>query len=451
MKKLVILGAGESGTGAALLGHAQGYQVLVSETGTISRPYREDLLSRGIAFEEGNHSWEKVLAADEVVKSPGIARNLPLIQAIEQAKIPIIDEIELASRYTEAFLIGITGSNGKSTTTYLTYHLLQSAGLDVGIAGNMGESFAKKVLETSHQYYVLELSCFQLEGMYHFKPNIACLLNITPDHLDQYGYQMELYIQAKFRILQNMNSQGHLIYNQDDIHIQQHFPKIAIQPQKFPISFVSQVMYGAYEQAQYGYFLFSNKSFRIPMDTLKLPGRHNRTNAMVAIAVASLLGIDHKDITAALRTFQGIPHRLEWVGQLQGTDYYNDSKATNVASAYAALASFDRPVIWIAGGQDKGNDYTLLSSLVQERVKALICLGRDNAHLRQSFQKIIDPIYETQQVEEAVRIAFSLAPPGYVVLLSPACASFDLFKNFEERGECFKQAVSGIQQHLNPA
>ena len=448
MKKLVILGAGESGTGAALLAQAKGHTVFVSDAGTIARPYKAALLSHGIAFEEGHHAWDKVLAADEVVKSPGIPRDIPLVQALVQAGIPIIDEIELASRYTQAFLIGITGSNGKTTTAYLTYHLLQAAGLDVGIAGNMGDSFARKVLATDHQYYVLELSSFQLAGMYEFKAAIACLLNITPDHLDRYGQHMAPYIQAKFRLLQNMTAQEHFIYNQDDAHIQRYLQQTAIIPAKHPISLVAPATKGAYEQGGYLHFSLTNQSFQLPLAILKLPGKHNQVNAMMAILVASLVGITPKAIVAALPTFRGIPHRIEWVAQVQGTDYYNDSKATNVAAAYTALASFNRPIVWIAGGYDKGNDYALLQPLVKEHVKTLICLGKDNTPLRRAFQAIIAPIYEASHVEEAVSLACSLAQPGEVVLLSPACASFDLFKNFEERGECFRKAVLRTKQHL---
>lgn len=449
MKKLVILGAGESGTGAALLAQAKGLAVFVSDIGTIASRYKQELVDHDIAFEEGQHTWERVLAADEVVKSPGIPRDIPLIQAIKQAGIPIIDEIELASRYTNAFLIGITGSNGKSTTTHLTYHLLREAGLDVGIAGNIGTSFARKVLEIEHKYYVLELSCFQLEGVYNLKVDIACLLNITPDHLDQYGYQLGPYVQAKFRILRNMTNQGHFIYIQDDGYIQNYVQANPITPTKHLISLATKTRQGAYEQDGYLHFTLSDHVFQLPIDTLKLPGRHNRVNAMMAIAVASLLGVTPSAIASSIQTFQGIPHRIAWVAEVQGVNYYNDSKATNIEAAYAALTSFDQPIVWIAGGKDKGNDYTSLQPLVKERVKALICLGRDNRPLRQAFQRVVSPIYETQQMEEAVRIALLLAQPGEVVLLSPACASFDLFKNFEDRGESFKKAVLQINQHLS--
>ena len=445
MKKLVILGAGESGIGAALLAQAKGLAVFVSDVGTIASPYRQELVDHGIAFEESQHTWERVLAADEVVKSPGIPHDLALIQAIKQAGIPIIDEIELASRYTQAFLVVITGSNGKTTTTHLAYHLLREAGLDVGIAGNMGASFARKVLETEHKYYVLELSCFQLAGMYNFKADIACLLNITPDHLNRYGYQMALYIQAKLRLLQNMSEQEHFIYSQDDTNIQTYLQTIPIIPAKHPISLAAKAMHGAYEHAEYWHFALTDQAFQIPIDALKLPGRHNRANAMAAIAVASLLGIAPSAIIAALQTFKGMPHRIEWVAQVQGIDCYNDSKSTNVEAAYAALSSFNQPIIWIAGGYDKGNDYALLQPLVKERVKVLICLGKDNRPLRQAFQGLVNPIHETQQMEEAASLALSLAQPGEVVLLSPACASFDLFKSFEDRGESFKKAVYQAQ------
>lgn len=439
MKKVVILGAGESGIGAALLAQANGLEVFVSDAGKIAMPYKEELVAHDIVFEEGKHSQETVLAADEVVKSPGIPDSAPIIQRIQKKGLPIIAEIELASRYTQALLIGITGTNGKTTTTHLTYHLLQAAGLNVDMAGNVGSGFARKVLANKHDYYVLELSNFQLEGMYTCKLDIACLLNITPDHLDRYHGQMEPYIQAKFRILQNMSAQEHCIYNHADPNIRAYLQQHAMLPCQHPVSIQE-------------YSTLADDALSIlTASNFKLQGPHNWFNALVAVKVAQLLGIDATKIQAGLATFTGVPHRIEWITEIGGVPFYNDSKATNVAATYAALRSFEKPIIWIAGGKDKGNDYAALQPLAKTRVRAMICLGKDNAKISQAFQQVIAPIHETQQVEEAVAIALALAQPEDVVLFSPACASFDLFKNFEERGECFKQAVlhARMAQRIN--
>jgi UDP-N-acetylmuramoylalanine--D-glutamate ligase len=427
--KIVILGAGESGTGAALLAQAKGLEVFVSDAGNIATPHKAELIAHNIAFEERQHSQDRILAADEVVKSPGIPDSTPIIQCIQKKGLSIIAEIELASRYTQAFLIGITGTNGKTTTTHLTYHLLKEAGFNVGMAGNVGTSFSREVLKNKHDYYVLELSNFQLEGMYTCKLDIACLLNITPDHLDRYNGQIAPYIQAKFRILQNMTPQEHCIYNQADPNIQAHLQQQAILPCQHPVSVQE------YNTAVDDCLpLLTASSF-------KLRGPHNWFNALVAIRVAQLLGVDATKIQAGLATFTGVPHRIEWITEIGGIPFYNDSKATNVEAACAALMSFVQPIIWIAGGKDKGNDYAALQALAKTRVKAMICLGKDNAKISQAFRQVVTPIHTTQQVEEAVAIALSLAQPEDVVLFSPACASFDLFKNFEERGECFRQAV----------
>ncbi len=425
MKKLIILGAGEGGTGAALLAHAHGTDVLVSDGGTIAPHYRQQLVAQGIALEEGQHTWSAIRSATEVVKSTGIPDAAPIVQQIRQAGIPIISDIELACRYTQATLIGITGTNGKTTTAYLTHHLLKTAGLDVGLAGNMGHSFAKALLARHHAYYVLELSNFQLEGMYASKLAIACLLNITPDHLDRYQGQMAPYVQAKFRILQNMTAHDHFVYNPADANIQAWLRQHAVAPHQHPI--------------------FAAQSTPLP---LKLSGRHNLFNALVAKKIAQLLSISEATVQAGLSTFRGIPHRLEWVATVDGADFYNDSKATNVEAALAALQSFDRPIVWIAGGEDKGNDYTRLQTTVQKNVKAIICLGRDNAKLYQAFQHTTPLMQSTQQVTEAVAQARTWAAPGDAVLLSPACASFDLFSNFEERGDRFREAVLSQQKAL---
>lgn len=441
MKKLIILGAGESGTGAALLAHAKGYQVFVSDKNTIAPTYKEQLVRYGIAFEEGAHTWESIQEADEVIKSPGIPNNTPIIQAVEQAGIPIIDEIEFASRHTNAVLIGITGTNGKSTTTHLTYHLLQEAGLEVGIAGNMGESFAKKVWQESRAYYVLEISNFQLEYLDTCKLDIACLLNITPDHLDRYNYQMEGYISAKWRIIRNMAFHDHFIYNQDDPRIMQCLQQHRVIPQPHPISLTQTLHNGAYLQYPYLRFVGNNFNFQLPTSSILIPGNHNVFNAMVAVSVASLLGVKPETILTGLQSFKGLAHRMEWVAEIAQVKFYNDSKATNVESAAVAIESFTQPIIWLAGGYDKGNDYTLLQPIVKERVKALVCIGKNNTPIGEAFAHLPIPIYETQSMQEAVRIAHKLAKPQEIVLLSPACASFDLFKNFEDRGNQFKETV----------
>jgi UDP-N-acetylmuramoylalanine--D-glutamate ligase len=444
-KRLVILGAGESGTGAALLAHYKHNQVFISDHGRIDARYKQELSQAGIPFEEGQHSEKKILAADEIVKSPGIPQETPIVVKAKQAGIPIIDEIELASRYTKAFIIGITGTNGKTTTTHLTYHILNKAGFNVGIAGNMGVSFARNILTCSYDYYVLELSCFQLEGIIQFKPNIACLLNITPDHLDRYGYQMAAYIQAKFRLLKNMGAKDAFIYNHDDLHIQQYIAQHPPVPRSYPISLKAQVDQGAYRQREHLCVKINQDCFEIPTKDLIIPGQHNQLNAMAASSLATLVQVEANLIRQSLQTFQGIPHRIEWLANIQGINFYNDSKSTTVDSVYAALATFTQPIIWLAGGYDKGNDYTAIKPLVQEKVKALICLGKNNKPLLAAFQNNLIPIQEVQDMQQAVNIALAQAQPGDIVLLSPACASFDLFKNFEDRGEQFKQAVFKAQ------
>lgn len=437
MKKVVVLGAGESGTSAAILAQTKGLKVFVSDSGRIAPSYKAELVAHGIVFEEGTHSQEIILHADEVVKSPGIPERAPIIQALRKAKVPIIAEIELASRYTSSFLIGITGTNGKTTAVNLIYHLLKMGGIEVELAGNVGISFARKVLEKDCPHYVLELSNFQLEGMYTFRANIACLLNISPDHLDRYQGQMDPYIQAKCRILQNMTPQDHFIYHQDDPNIQGYLKKHAIIPQAHPIS------------TEHPNRVVSTYLSLLTASSFKLRGAHNQLNALVAMTVAQLLGINPSTIQKGLATFTGVPHRIEWIAEIGQVNFYNDSKATNVAATRSALESFQQPIVWIAGGQDKGNDYTQLQSLVHTRVKALVCLGRDNTKISQAFQKMNSPIYATQQIEAAVSQAFSWARPGDVVLFSPACASFDLFKNFEERGELFKRAVLKIKRQFS--
>jgi UDP-N-acetylmuramoylalanine--D-glutamate ligase len=451
MKKLVVLGAGESGTGAALLAKAKGYQVFVSDKNTIADSYRQQLLDCKVEFEEGKHTWNTIKIADEVIKSPGIPNNTPIIQALQKASIPILDEIEFASRYTNALLIAITGSNGKSTTTHLTHHLLKTSGLNVGIAGNMGASFARQVWLAHYDYYVLELSSFQLECLQSFKAYIACIINITPDHLDRYSNHLESYIAAKFNILRNMSKGDHFIYNQDDNNIQEYLVKQTSDlPQPYPISLSPLTQHGAYIQNRHLYFVGGNYNFQLPLQTIPLPGKHNMYNTMIAVSIANLLGISPTSIMDGLRTFKGLPHRMEYITSIKGVDFYNDSKATNVESAAVALESFENhPIIWIAGGYDKGNDYSLIKPIAKSSVKALICLGKDNKAICEAFKECNIPIYETQVMQEAVSLAYNLSKPQDIVLLSPACASFDLFKNFEDRGYQFRLAVQQLSTHIN--
>lgn len=428
-KKLAILGAGESGVGAALLAQAKGWDVFVSDANDIAASYQATLRTHHIAFETQQHSPHQILTADTVVKSPGIPNNASIIQRIKQHGIPIIDEIEFASRYTKALLVGITGTNGKTTTTHLTHHLLTTAGYNVDVAGNIGASFAKKVLTTPKDYYILELSSFQLEGMHTCKLAIACLLNITPDHLDRYAGGITSYVATKFRILQNMTTQDHFIYCQADTHIQAYLQQHQMLPQQHPITLQS---HRSHDDTPYTW---------LPTNNPALQGMHNQLNALVAVQTAQILGIHPAYIKTGLATFTGVPHRIEWVTNMGDVDFYNDTKATNVAATYAALTRFTRPIIWIAGGMDKGNDYTILQPLAKAYVKAMICLGKRNAKIKEAFQHIVAPIYETQDMKEAVAMAINLAKANDVVLFSPACASFDLFKNFEERGNHFRQAV----------
>lgn len=444
MKTIVILGAGESGTGAALLAVKKGYQVFVSDSSTIGSAYKHQLTTHNIPFEEKQHTWEKIQAAHEVVKSPGIPNHTPIIQAIQQAGIPIIDEIAFAMRYTKATLIGITGSNGKTTVTHLVHHLLQQAGLDVGIAGNLGESFAKKLWQQEdHSYYVLELSSFQLEHIHHCRLHVACLLNITPDHLDRYGYQMEKYIAAKQNIAYNMTADDVLIYNDDDAHVPQCVSRLGGSnlPTTCPISLKRHAHESAYLQGSTIYFHHQGHNFQVPVASIPLQGNHNIFNAMTAGLVATCLHIPSEAIIQGLQTFKGLPHRIELVADLHGIKFYNDSKATNVAAAMVALQSFEQPIVWIAGGYDKGNDYTALQPIVRGKVKTLIALGKDNTSIKQAFADGDIPIYDTNAMEEAVTRAYQAAVPSDIVLLSPACASFDLFKNFEDRGQQFKDAI----------
>ncbi len=444
-QKLVILGGGESGVGAALLGKAKGFDVFLSDRGGLKDKYRDELRQHTIDFEEGTHTEDWILQANLVVKSPGIPDTVPLIQALKAQGIPVISEIEFAARYTTAKLIGITGSNGKTTTTLLIYHLLKTAGFKVGLAGNIGDSFAKAVIHDTFDWFVLEISSFQLDTMYDTRLNVAVLLNITPDHLDRYGYSFQNYVASKFRILQNMQPSDDFIYFQESPAIVAELANQSLAPKALPISLEQPVSPG-------GFFLNGElvaqngeARFTLPVADLPLKGPHNAINMLAAVLAAQSVGVSSEHIAEGLRTFQNAAHRLEPAGVVNGVTFINDSKATNVDSVFYALSSMTASTVWIAGGQDKGNDYSQLDELVGQRVKALICLGKDNAKLVAHFSGMIPLIFETQSVTEAVQKGLNWAAPGETVLLSPACASFDLFRNYEDRGEQFKDSIKNLK------
>jgi len=440
--RLAILGAGESGTGAAILARKKGWEVFVSDLQSIKKNYKNALLHNDISWEEGKHSEHLILNADEVMKSPGIPDWAPVVKAIRKKGIPVISEIELAGRYTSAKTICITGSNGKTTTTLLTGHLLKKAGLNVGVAGNVGSSFAWQVAEQQHQVYVLEISSFQLDGMKDFRADIAVLLNITPDHLDRYENNFEKYIASKLRIMQNQTGSEYCIFCADDPVLQKKLEQEEHGPRLIPFSTKKILEKGAWVDEK-GKLKIKLKSEEFKMDILELSlkGRHNIYNSMASGISARLLDIRKDVIREGLSDFQNVEHRLEPVGFVRGLEFINDSKATNVNSTWYALESMNKPVIWIVGGQDKGNDYSGLIELVHNKVKAIICLGKDNSRLLETFGHLVPVLMETQSVKDAVKAAYLVGAPGDVVLLSPACASFDLFENFEDRGRQFKQAV----------
>lgn len=432
---IVILGAGESGTGAAILAHQLGHEVFVSDFGPIKAEYRQELQEKNIPFEENRHTRDRIFAADEIIKSPGIPDTVPLIQDLQKARIPVISEIEFASRHTTATVIGITGSNGKTTTTNLTYHLLLTAGFSVAIGGNVGYSFARLVAENSTDLFVLELSSFQLDGIVEFRPNIAILLNITPDHLDRYDYQMANYIRSKFRIVENQTRDDLFIYNGADDNIQAFLKDKSPSPKEQPVAAIQ------YEAP----WLVIDEKHRFDMSRCSLKGPHNRFNAHCAILAALSLGADPAAIQKGLDTVAITPHRLELVAIIDEVEYINDSKATNVDAVYYGLKSMEKPVVWIAGGTDKGNDYSILEELVREKVRYLICLGLDNRKLIATYAEFGFPIVEVRTAEAAIEKASEVAQAGEVVLLSPACASFDLFDNYAARGDLFKQAVKELE------
>ena len=441
MSKIVILGAGESGAGAAVLAKKEGFEVFVSDMSKIKDNYKKLMDDHNIEWEEGHHTEEKILDADEVIKSPGIPKEAPMIQKLMAKGTPIISEIEFAGRYTDAKMICITGSNGKTTTTSLIYHIIKSAGYDVGLAGNIGKSLALQVAETPHKYYVIELSSFQLDGMYDFRADIAILLNITPDHLDRYHHDLQEYIKAKFRITQNMRDEDCFIFCKDDEITVDHLNKIVLKAKTLPITQQAVIPQGAYSDGEQMHVKYGEDEFTMFINELALQGKHNVYNSMAAALSAKIMNISNPVIKESLGSFKNIPHRLEKVAKVRGVLYINDSKATNVNSVWYALDSMDTPVVWIVGGTDKGNDYECLFDLVRNKVKALICLGADNTKLHRDFADKVPVIYDVHSAEEAVNKAYELAVPGDTVLLSPACASFDLFKNYEDRGNQFKEAV----------
>ena len=443
--RLVVLGGGESGVGTAILGKKKGYDVFVSDFGKIKENYKEVLTINGIAWEDEKHTEEFILNADVVMKSPGIPEKAPIVKKLIEKGVPVISEIEFAIQFTDATTVGITGSNGKTTTTLLTYHLLKQGGLNVGLAGNIGKSFAWQVAENKHDIYVLELSSFQLDGIINYKPHIAIITNISPDHLDRYNYDYNLYIDSKFRITKNQTEADYLIYDNEDEAIQNWLKKNAIKAHKIPFSLVTKPENeGGFLEENNMNTTIKNDTFTMPINELALEGKHNIKNAMAATAVAQLLNIRKQTIRESLTNFQGAEHRLEKVLKIQGVQYINDSKATNVNSVFYALDSMTTPTVWIVGGVDKGNDYDELMPLVREKVKAIVCLGVDNTKISNAFNNVVDIMVETTSMSEAVQIAQRLAEKGDTVLLSPACASFDLFENYEDRGKQFKQAIFNL-------
>ncbi|AEW85609.1 UDP-N-acetylmuramoyl-L-alanine--D-glutamate ligase [Flavobacterium columnare NBRC 100251 = ATCC 23463] len=442
--RLVVLGGGESGVGTAILGKKRGYEVFVSDFGKIKDTYKEVLSLHKIKFEDEKHTEELILNADVVMKSPGIPDKAPIVKKLIQKKVPVLSEIEFTSHFTDAITVGITGSNGKTTTTMLTYHLLKEGGLNVGLAGNIGKSFAWQVADDKFDTYVLELSSFQLDGIETYKPHIAIITNISPDHLDRYEYKYENYIASKFRITMNQTEEDYLIYDADDEAINKWLQNNTTKAKLIPFSISKKLDFGAYLENDTIKFNITNEIFDMPIDEISLEGKHNVKNAMAAATVAQLLKIRKSTIRESMSDFQAVEHRLEKVLKINNVQYINDSKATNVNAAFFALDSMSTPTVWIVGGVDKGNDYAELLPLVNEKVKAIICLGIDNKKIIESFGDIVDEMVEAGSMEEAVKQAYRLAEKGDTVLLSPACASFDLFENYEERGRQFKQAVQNL-------
>lgn len=444
MKRLVVIGGGESGVGAAVLGKVKGMDVWLSDMGSIEPRYKAILDKWEIAWEEGHHTEEKVLAADEIVKSPGVPLTAPLIVKAKEMNIPVISEIELAGRYTDAKMVCITGSNGKTTTTMLTYHIFKEAGLNVGLAGNVGKSLAMQVATEKHDVYVIELSSFQLDNMYDFKANIAVMLNITPDHLDRYDHKMENYAAAKFRIMQNQSSEDAFIYWMDDPIISAQLKSMKSEARMFPFSAREDESCAAYMKDGKIHIDVEGDAWSVPTSELQLKGLHNIYNTMAASISASLMNIKKENIRKALSSFEAVEHRLEYVRTVDGVRYINDSKATNVNSTWYALESMTDPVVLILGGKDKGNDYNEIAQLVKDKVAAIVCLGVDNSKLHSFFDGMVAVVEDARSMEECVAKCRSLAHDGQTVLLSPCCASFDLFHSYEDRGEQFKDCVNRL-------
>lgn len=442
--RLVILGAGESGVGAAYLARQKGYDVFVSDFGAIADNYKKQLQDWNIRFEENRHTEAEILSAVEVIKSPGIPDKVAIVKKIKEKNIPVISEIEFAGRYTDAKIIGITGSNGKTTTTSLTYHILKNAELNVGLAGNIGKSFAYQVATEKFDYYVLELSSFMLDDMYKFKADIGVLLNITPDHLDRYDYKMENYVASKFRITQNQTGSDYFIYCADDPETLKGMETRSFTAQLLPFSIEKKIEPGAYLDKENININVHQHHFQMSINDLALQGKHNIYNSMASGIVAKVLELRNETLRESMGNFKNIEHRLESVGKISGISFINDSKATNVNSTWYALESMTSDVILILGGVDKGNDYSMLKELVKQKVKAIVCLGKDNERIHRAFEDVVDIIVNTMSAEEAVQTSYHLATKGDTVLLSPACASFDLFKNYEDRGRQFKQAVKEL-------
>lgn len=443
--KIAILGAGESGTGAAVLAKKQGFSVWLSDAGKIKEKYKTVLSHFEIAFEEGKHSVERILDADEVIISPGIPLTVPLVKMLRAYNIPVISEIEFAARFTHARKICITGSNGKTTTTLLIYHILKNAGINVGLAGNVGDSFAMQVATHDYDWYVLEISSFQLDSMFSFKADIAIITNITPDHLDRYDHKFENYINSKFRITQNQTAKEAFIYCLDDEVSAAEVPKRNLKAHIYTVTCqTSNTRANAYCSEKKIHINLHNNHFTMTLEELALQGKHNVYNSMVASIASKLVDIRSESIRQSLSAFENVPHRLEFVARIHGIDFINDSKATNVNSVWYALETIETPIIWIAGGIDKGNDYSKLLELVSQKVKAIICLGVDNSKIIETFADKVAAIYETQSAEQAVLTAYTIGKKDDTVLLSPACASQDLFENYEERGDKFKQAVRNL-------
>ncbi|MCX2680447.1 UDP-N-acetylmuramoyl-L-alanine--D-glutamate ligase [Galbibacter sp. EGI 63066] len=444
MMRLIVLGGGESGIGTAVLGKKKGFEVFLSDKGKIKEKYKDVLKNFEIDWEEEMHTEDKILNADLVMKSPGIPDSVPLVKKLREKGVRVISEIEFASLYTDATIVGITGSNGKTTTTMLTHHILKQGGLNVGMAGNIGDSFAQMVAEEDKDFYVLEISSFQLDGIETFKPHIAVITNITPDHLDRYDYQFEHYIASKFRIAMNQTEADYLIYDADDEVITKWLEEHPVKSRLLPFSLNKKIENGAYIEKGKIIINIDKQQIEMSTDTLTLEGKHNLKNAMAASTTAQLLKIRKATIRESLENFQGAEHRLEKVLKIQNVEYINDSKATNVNATFYALDSMNTPTIWVVGGQDKGNDYLPLMPLVREKVKAIVCLGLDNAKIIETFGSVVDFVVETTSMHDAVKISSEVAERGDTVLLSPACASFDLFKNYEDRGNQFKEAIRNL-------